>query len=73
VEVLTDGASETLRAGALFCDDLSTERRATVRARSRVRLLAVEKTAAAAVLAARPDVAARLSEPAVEPEMTERP
>ncbi|HEV7402411.1 MAG TPA: FAD-dependent oxidoreductase [Chthoniobacteraceae bacterium] len=64
VEVLTDGATETLRAGALFCDDLSTERRATVRARSRVRLLAVEKTAAAAVMAARPDVAALLSAPA---------
>jgi Zn-dependent protease len=50
VEVLTDGATETLRAGAVFCDDLSTERRATVRARNRVRLLAVEKRAAAAVM-----------------------
>ena len=65
VEVLTDGATETLRAGTVFCDDLSTERRATVRTRSRVRRppLAVEKTAAA-VMAARPDMAALLSGPA---------
>lgn len=29
VEVLTDTATETLSAGTVFCDDLSTERRST--------------------------------------------
>ena len=63
VEVLTDGATETLRAGTVFCDDLSTERRDRASAEPRAPA-AVEKTAAAAVMAARPDMAALLSGPA---------